>query len=100
MAAILIGASACSRASMSDWRSVFVALAATCCGDPERPFEIPLIPDDITPWEVSWSKLARALCQALGLESRFRTLPPPNTVQFGAWSADAVPAILTDRQSV
>ena len=44
---------------------------------------------------MSWSKLARALCQALGLESRFRTLPPPNTVQFGAWSADAVPAILT-----
>jgi hypothetical protein len=36
------------------------SLAATCYGDPERPFEIPLTPADITPLEVSWSKLARA----------------------------------------
>lgn len=71
------------------------SLAATCRGDPERPFEIPLTPADITPLEVSWSKLARALSQALGLHSKLAILPPPNTVQFGAWSADAVPAILT-----
>jgi hypothetical protein len=71
------------------------SLAATCRGDPERPFEIPLTLADITPLEVSWSKLARALSQALGLHSKLVTLPPPNTVQFGAWSADAVPAILT-----
>jgi hypothetical protein len=75
------------------------SLAATCCGDPERPVEIPLTPGDITPLEVSWSKLGRALCQALGLDSRFRTLQPPNTIQFGAWSADAVPAILTIQAS-
>jgi hypothetical protein len=71
------------------------SLVATCHGDPERPHEIPLTPADITPLEVSWPKLGRALCQALGLHSRFRTLLPPNTVQFGAWSADAVPAVLT-----
>ena len=71
------------------------SLAATCRGDPERPFEIPLTPADITPLEVSWPKLGRALCQALGLRSRFRTLQPPATAQFGAWSPDAVPAVLT-----
>ncbi len=71
------------------------SLAATCCGDPERPFEIPLTLADIIPLEVSWSKLGRVLGQALGLDSRFRVLQSPNTIQFGAWSADAVPAILT-----
>ena len=71
------------------------SLVATCCGDPDRPQEIPLTVADITPLEVSLSRLGRALCQALGLDSRFRTLQPPNTIQFGAWSADAVPAILT-----
>src|ERR1035437_1333796 len=71
------------------------SLVATCCGEPERPQEIPLTIADITPLEVSWSKLSRALCQALGLHSRYRTLQPPNTVQFGAWSADAVPTVLT-----
>jgi hypothetical protein len=57
--------------------------------------EIPLTLADISPLEVSWSKLGRALAHALGLQSKFASLPPPNTVQFGAWSADAVPAILT-----
>jgi len=71
------------------------SLVATCYGDPNRPREIPLTVADITPLEVSWSRLGRALCQALGLDSRFRTLQPPNTIQFGAWSADAVPAVLT-----
>jgi hypothetical protein len=71
------------------------SLVATCRGDPNRTHEIPLTPADITPLEVSWSKLGRALCQALGLHTRYRILQPPNTIQFGAWSADAVPAILT-----
>jgi hypothetical protein len=71
------------------------SLVAICCGDPSQPHEIPLTPTDITPLELSWSRLGRALCQALGLARRFRTLPPPNTIQFGAWSAEAVPAILT-----
>ena len=71
------------------------SFVATCYGDSNRPQEIPLTVADITPLEVSWSRLGRALCQALGLDSRFRTLQPPNTIQFGAWSADAVPAVLT-----
>src|ERR1017187_10300639 len=71
------------------------SLVATCCGDPDRHHEIPLALADIMPLEVSWSRLGRALCQPLGLDSRFRTLQPPNTIQFGAWSADAVPTVLT-----
>ena len=71
------------------------SLVATCCGDPARPHEIPLSLAEIMPLEVSWSRLGRTLCQPLGLDSRFRTLQPPNTFQFGAWSADAVPAVLT-----
>jgi hypothetical protein len=70
-------------------------LVATCRGDPNRPQEIPLTAADVTPLEVSWSRLGRVLCHTLGLQSRLRTLAAPNTVQFGAWSAEAVPAILT-----
>jgi hypothetical protein len=71
------------------------SLAATCDDDPHQPQDIPLTPADITPLEVSWSKLGRALCLVLGLDSRFRKLPPPNTIQFGAWSVEAAPALLT-----
>jgi hypothetical protein len=71
------------------------SLVATCHGDPARPEEIPLAPGEIMPLEVSWTKLACALHRALGLRERFRVLQPSNTIQFGAWSEDAVPAILT-----
>ena len=71
------------------------SLFATCCGDPARPEEIPLAPAEIMPLAVSWARLAYALHRALGLRERFRVLQPPNTIQFGAWSEDAVPAVLT-----
>ena len=71
------------------------SLVATCCGDPARPEEIPLTPAEIMPLAVSWAKLACALHRVLGLRERFRVLQPPNTIQFGAWSEDAVPAVLT-----
>ena len=71
------------------------SLVATCCGDPNRPEEIVLTPADITPLEVSWSKLGRVLCEALALHGKPAALPPPNTIQIGAWSDDGVPAILT-----
>ena len=50
---------------------------------------------DVIPLELSWTKLARAICKALNLNSKFANLPIPNTGQIGTWSADAVPAILT-----
>ena len=71
------------------------SLMATCCGDPSQPQEIPLTLADITPMEVSWSKLRRVLCEALGLHDKPAALAPPNTIQIGAWPADGMPAILT-----
>jgi hypothetical protein len=68
-------------------------LAAVCGGDPGG--EIPLSPEDVVPLEMSWSRLGHVLCEALGLHGKAAILPPPNTRQIGAWSAAAVPAVLT-----
>ena len=70
------------------------AIAACCC-EPDTCPDIPLTLADITALEVSWTKLGRALCQALGLDSKTAKLPLPGTRQIGCWSADAVPVILT-----
>jgi hypothetical protein len=45
--------------------------------------------------ELSRPKLARALCHAFGLHPKFTDLHIRNTVQIGAWSAEAVPAVFT-----
>jgi hypothetical protein len=71
------------------------SLVATCGADPAQPRDIPLTPAEITPWEVSWSKLGHALFEVLELHGKPAPLPLPNTLQIGAWSADGVPAILT-----
>jgi len=57
--------------------------------------DIPLSVEDLTPLEVNWNKLGRALCKALDFDSKPANLGIPNTIQFGSYSADAVPAILT-----
>jgi hypothetical protein len=57
--------------------------------------DLPLTPDDFTALQVSRPRLGYALCQAFGLAVRQAGLPIPNTFQFGAWSSDAVPAVLT-----
>ncbi len=71
------------------------SLVATCGADPNQPRDILLTPAEITPWEVSWSKLGHALFEILELHGEFAPLPLPNTLQIGAWSADGVPVILT-----
>src|ERR1039457_1139151 len=71
------------------------SLAATCGADPNQPWDILLTPAEITPWEVSWSKLGHALFEVLELRGKPAPLPLPNTLQIGAWSADGVPVILT-----
>ncbi|MEI6784333.1 MAG: hypothetical protein WCQ21_25860, partial [Verrucomicrobiota bacterium] len=71
------------------------SLIATCGADPNQPLDIPLNPAEITPWEVSWSKLAHALFEILELHGKPAPLPLPNTLQIGAWSAGGVPVILT-----
>jgi len=68
---------------------------AVCRCDPPLCADIPLTRAQITPLEINFAKLGRALCQAFGLVSKFVKLTPPDTFQIGAWSADAVPAVLT-----
>ncbi len=57
--------------------------------------DIPLTPADLVIWELSWTRLGRALCRALELDPRSDVLPVLNTRQIGSWSADAVPVFLT-----
>jgi hypothetical protein len=71
------------------------SLVATCGADPNQPRDILLTPAEITPWEVSWSKLGHDLFEILELHGKPAPLPLPNTLQIGAWSADGVPVILT-----
>ena len=71
------------------------SLVGVCRCDVCRCDPITLGPADIVVWELSWSRLGRALCQALGLEAKLAELDLPNTCQIGSWSAAAVPAILT-----
>ena len=70
-------------------------LSAVCrCDEPHCP-DIPLAPEEAILLELSWSKLARALCAALNLDSRPLDLGLLNTRQIGSWSAAAIPVILT-----
>ena len=57
--------------------------------------EFPVSASDLEIWELNWNRLARTLCVALELDPRFAALNLLNTCQIGAWSADAVPVILT-----
>ena len=70
------------------------AVGVCRCVPPACP-DIPLSRREITPLEVSRVRLGRALCAAFGFDPKHAELPPPNTFQFGSWSADAVPAVLT-----
>jgi hypothetical protein len=57
--------------------------------------DLPLTVDDVTLWTLSWPRLGRGLCQAFGLQSNTADLHLPGTRQVGAWSAEAVPVLLT-----
>jgi hypothetical protein len=71
------------------------AAIGLCTCEPARCPDIPLHPADLTPLQVSIGRLGRALCKAFGLAGRQAELPVSRTLQFGAWSSAAVPAILT-----
>jgi hypothetical protein len=58
---------------------------------PEKKFTA----EDVTPLQLSWSRLGRAIAKAFGLNPRTADFGIPNTIQFGTYSADCVPAILT-----
>jgi hypothetical protein len=70
------------------------AVAVCRCNPPSCP-DILLTALEITPLEVSRPRLGRALCKAFGFTQKFAEMPVPTTFQFGAWSANAVPALLT-----
>ncbi|HLH53240.1 MAG TPA: hypothetical protein VKY92_06445 [Verrucomicrobiae bacterium] len=70
------------------------ATAVCRCHPPCCP-DIPLDMAKITALEVCNTRLGHALCRAFEFNERYAELSAPNTFQFGSWSADAVPAILT-----
>src|SRR5260370_30707087 len=47
------------------------------------------------PLELDWTKVARVLCRAFGLQAKSVKHGLYNTLQLGAWSVDALPVILT-----
>ena len=69
-------------------------LAVCRCEHAHCP-DIPLTAADAILLELSWTKLARAVCQAFNLDSKPLDLGLLNTRQIGSWSAAAVPVILT-----
>jgi len=71
----------------------FPAFSALC---PRHHCEhLALTQTDITPLQLSWPRLTRALVKAFDLDARSADFGIPHTVQFATWSADAVPVILT-----
>ena len=54
-----------------------------------------LTPADVASFQLSWPHLGQAICKALGLKPKSAEIALPATLQIGAWSADAVPVILT-----
>src|SRR5438132_923066 len=71
------------------------SITAHCRCEPLACYPIALAPADIELHELSWSKLARALCRAFDLHAQTVELGLYQTRQIGAWSAQAVPVILT-----
>jgi hypothetical protein len=70
-------------------------IRAVCRCDPPNCPDIPLAADEIVLLELSWNKLARALCRVFGLDYKPVELGLLNTRQIGSWGAEAVPVILT-----
>jgi hypothetical protein len=66
-----------------------------CERDPRHCDHLELSGEDITPLQLNWQKLGRAICKAFGLETKFADIHVPNTFQIGTWSADSVPVVLT-----
>ena len=66
-----------------------------CETDPPICQDRPFSAAEVTPLELDWRKLGRALCHAFHFDIKFVDLPIFHTVQIGTWSADAIPVILT-----
>jgi hypothetical protein len=58
---------------------------------PEGTWTLP----ELTPLQINWRKLGRAICSALGSQNKIALFPLPQTQQIGSWSKDLVPVILS-----
>jgi hypothetical protein len=70
------------------------AVAVCRCPAPQCP-DLPVTMAQITPLEVNRTRLAHALAKALDCQPKLSHLKLPETLQFGSWSDQSVPAILT-----
>jgi hypothetical protein len=70
-------------------------IAGVCTCDPWSCEDICLDNVDLALYALNWSQLGRALCQALGIQSREVELNTANTLQIGAYTDKAIPVILT-----
>src|SRR6266568_8258818 len=70
-------------------------LHGVCQCSPQRCETYTVLPDEIIPLELDWPKITQVLCRAFRLQPRTVKFGLYNTLQIGAWSADAVPVILT-----
>ncbi len=68
---------------------------AICRCEPASCPDLPVSLAEIRPLEVNRARLARELARALLCQPRILRLKLPETMQFGAWSSDQVPVILT-----
>ncbi len=69
--------------------------AAVCRCERWNCDDLRLGTEDVVCWELSWRRLAGALCAALSLASQPADLGLRTTRQIGAWSSAAVPVVLT-----
>ncbi len=70
-------------------------IVAVCRCERWNCADLRLSEEEIVWWELNWNRLGRALCEALSLERRPADWGVRKTRQIGAWSAAAVPVILT-----
>lgn len=63
------------------------------CGTWRCP-DLDLVEEDLQVWEVSWPRLARALCRAFDLACRLCDPGIPGLRQVGTWSVEGVPVFL------
>jgi hypothetical protein len=71
---------------------------AACDCEEWRCDDFHLKPDDIVLWELNRARLGRAICHALGIQSREQETGLHATQQVGAFSGEALPVILTIQQ--
>jgi hypothetical protein len=68
---------------------------AVCRGGSKNCPDVPLNREQIIPLEVNLLRLGQAICAAFGLRQHHLRLDITNTFQFGSWSVDNIPAVLT-----